>query len=475
MTDRLTPDWAAATSQIHAGYSAGVPQNTAVVPIYQSTAYEFASFADAAEIFALRKTGNLYSRTGNPTNAALEARIAALDGGVAALATGSGQSAVALALLALVRTGQHIVASSQLYGGSVDLLEDTFRDFGITVSFVDPRDPAAWAAAATDNTRAFFVESIGNPVASVPDITALAEVAHARDIPLLVDNTIATPYLLRPLDVGADIVVYSATKFLGGHGNSLAGVIVDGGSFDFGAHPERWTQFTTPSARFGGITFWEHFGRDASAYLAYTKVKLSHDLGPALSPFNAFLILQGVETLDIRVQKQTDTAFDLARRLAAHPAVAHVHHPSLPGHPDHDRAAQYLPRGAGSVFAFDLAVTTADQVDAADGTLGQIAAFIDSLQLFKLVANIGDVRSLVVHPATTTHSRLTPDQRTAAGFSLSTVRLSVGLESPTDLWADLEQALDAHLARTTPTLTDPAPATPTLTDPALTNPLEATR
>lgn len=480
-TDTVTPDWAAATTQIHAGYSAGVPQNTAVVPIYQSTAYEFASFSDAAEIFALRKTGNLYSRTGNPTNAALEARIAALDGGVAALATGSGQSAVALALLALVRTGQHIVASSQLYGGSVDLLEDTFSDFGITVSFVDPRDPDAWAAAVTDDTRAFFVESIGNPVASVPDLTALAAVAHARDIPLVVDNTIATPYLLRPIDVGADIVVYSATKFLGGHGNSLAGVIVDGGSFDFGARPERWTQFTTASARFGGIVFWEHFGRDASAYLAYTKVKLSHDLGPALSPFNAFLILQGVETLDIRLQKQTDSAFDLARRLAAHPAVARVHHPSLPGHPDHDRAAHYLPRGTGSVFAFDLATDSAPtntakqgdttgQGDAADGTIGHIAAFIDSLALFKLVANIGDVRSLVVHPATTTHSRLTPEQRTAAGFSLSTVRLSVGLESPADLWADLEQALDAHLARSAPSLNDLP-----LTDPNLTDPLETTR
>jgi O-acetylhomoserine (thiol)-lyase len=447
----MTDTWAAATTQIHAGYSAGVAQNTAVVPIYQSTAYEFASFRDAVDIFALRKTGNLYSRTGNPTNAALEARIAALDGGVGALATGSGQSAVALALLALVRTGQHIVASSQLYGGSVDLLEDTFTDFGITVSFVDPRDPDAWAAAVTDTTRAFFVESIGNPVASVPDLSALAAVAHARDIPLVVDNTIATPYLLRPIDFGADIVVYSATKFLGGHGNSLAGVIVDGGSFDFGARPERWTQFTTASARFGGIVFWEHFGRDTSAYLAYTKAKLSHDLGPALSPFNAFLILQGVETLDIRLQKQTDSAFDLARRLSAHPAVAHVHHPSLPGHPDHDRAAHYLPRGAGSVFAFDLRVPGGagadDQGDVADTTIAFVEAFIDNLALFSLVANIGDVRSLVVHPATTTHSRLTPSQRTAAGFSLATIRLSVGLESPADLWRDLDAALHAHAAR----------------------------
>jgi O-acetylhomoserine (thiol)-lyase len=463
MTDRSTPDWAAATTQIHAGYSAGVPQNTAVVPIYQSTAYEFASFSDAAEIFALRKSGNLYSRTGNPTNAALEARIAALDGGVAALATGSGQSAVALALLALVRTGQHIVASSQLY-----------------VSFVDPRDPDAWAAAVTDTTRAFFVESIGNPVASVPDLRALARVAHTRDIPLVVDNTIATPYLLRPIDFGADIVVYSATKFLGGHGNSLAGVIVDGGSFDFGAHPERWTQFTTASARFGGIVFWEHFGRDASAYLAYTKVKLSHDLGPALSPFNAFLILQGVETLDIRLQKQTDTAFDLARRLSAHPAVARVHHPALPGHPDHERAAYYLPRGAGSVFAFDLrtgdtAGDPSSQGDDTGETIGQVAAFIDSLSLFKLVANIGDVRSLVVHPATTTHSRLTPAQREAAGFSLGTIRLSIGLESPVDLWADLEAALDTHAASSTTSTSDTVSASTVSESTVSPSTVEATR
>ena len=474
--------WAAATTQIHAGYTAGVAQNTAVVPIYQSTAYEFESFADAAEIFALRKTGNLYSRTGNPTNAALEARIAALDGGIGALATGSGQSAVALALLALVRTGQHIVASSQLYGGSVDLLEDTFSDFGIDVTFADPRNPDAWAAAVTNNTRAFFVESIGNPVASVPDLLALSEIAHAQNIPIIVDNTIATPYLLKPLDFGADIVVYSATKFLGGHGNSLAGVIVDGGTFDFGAHPERWPQFTAVSRRFGGIVFWDHFGRDGSAYLAYTKAKLSHDLGPALSPFNAFLILQGVETLDIRLQKQTDTAFDIARRLAAHPGVARVHHPSLPDHPDHARAAHYLPRGAGSVFAFDLKVPAngpaeggageggADEggADASAATIAHVGAFIDRLHLFKLVANIGDVRSLVVHPATTTHSRLTPEQRTTAGFSLSTIRLSVGLEAPADLWADLEQAL-AHVAdENTPAAghragaSTPAPPAPTV-------------
>jgi O-acetylhomoserine (thiol)-lyase len=426
----MSESWGAATRQVHAGYVTGVPQNTAVVPIYQSTAYEFESFDSAADIFALRTPGNLYSRTGNPTNAALERRVASLDGGVAALATASGQSAVAIALLALVRTGQHIVAADQLYGGSVDLLGDTFADFGIDVTFVDARDSAAWAAAVRPATRAFFLESIGNPTALIPDLDGIAEIAHANDIPLVVDNTIATPYLLRPLEFGADVVVYSATKFLGGHGNSLAGVIVDGGTFDFGAQPERWTQYTTASERFGGIVFWEHFGAEKSAYLAYAKAKLSHDLGPALSPFNAFQILQGIETLDIRVRKQTDSALEVARYLATHPAVSLVHHPGFSGHPDADRAQRYLPLGIGSVFAFDLA-----------GPPEIVGPFINSLTLFKLVANIGDVRSLVVHPATTTHSRLTPAQRERAGISLTTIRLSIGLEDPADLTKDLDQAL----------------------------------
>ena len=428
-------NWSDATKQVHAGYRSGVPQNTAVVPIYQSSAYEFESFQAASDIFALKATGNLYSRTGNPTNAALEARVASLDRGVAALATGSGQSAVALSLLALVRGGQHIVASSHLYGGSVDLLDDTFADFGIAVTFVDPHDPGAWQRAIRPNTRAFFVESIGNPTATIPDLETLAGIAHDNDIPFVVDNTIATPALLRPIDFGADVVVYSATKFLGGHGNSLAGVIVDAGTFNFGARPERWTQFTEPSPRFGGITFWKEFGAHRSAYLAYTKAKLSHDLGPALSPFNAFLILQGIETLDIRLRKHTDSALEVARFLDGHPGVSVVHHPGLESHRDHDAARKYLPDGTGSVFAFDLAAPES-----------AVGPFIDSLRLFSLVANIGDVRSLVVHPATTTHSRFTAEKRAAAGITLTTIRLSVGLESPADLIADLSNALDAITA-----------------------------
>ncbi|MEP6479293.1 MAG: PLP-dependent transferase [Rhodoglobus sp.] len=429
MTNQHRP-WAPATLQVHAGYTPGELQNTATVPIYQSAAYEFESFAAARDIFALRKTGNLYSRTGNPTNSVLEKRVAALDGGVGALATASGQSAVAIALLALVRGGQHIVASSKLYGGTVDLLADTFADFGIGVTFADPGDVEAWSTATTDATRAWFVESIGNPTASLPDLRALATAAHRLDVPLVVDNTVATPVLQRPIENGADVVVYSATKFLGGHGNSLGGVIVDGGSFDFGARPERWTQFTTHSERFG-ITFLTDLG-DASPYLTYAKAKLAHDLGPALSPFNAFLLLQGLETLDLRIARHGASALLVAEHLARHPLVATVHHAGLPDHPDYAIGQRDFPHGTGSVFAFDLA---ADE--------SEVGPFIDRLQLFSLVANIGDARSLVVHPATTTHSRFTAEQRAAAGISLTTIRLSIGLEDPADLIDDLDGALAA--------------------------------
>lgn len=422
-------DWSPATHQVHAGYVPGTPQNSSVVPIYQTAAYEFADFASARDIFALRKTGNLYSRTGNPTNAVLEARVATLDGGVGALATASGQSAVAIALLALVRTGQHIVASERLYGGTVDLLGDTFADFGIATSFVSPDDVGAWRAATTAQTRAWFIESVDNPTGSVPDLRALADAAHELDIPLVVDNTVATPVLLRAADLGADIIVYSATKFLGGHGAALGGIIVDAGTFDFRARPERWTQFTTPSERFGGITFADDLSEGSSAYLGYAKAKLAHDLGPSLPAHSAFLLLQGIETLELRVVRQTETAATLAASLAAHPAVSAVHYAGLPTHPDFERARLQL-RAPASVFSFDLA---ADE--------SEVGPFIDRLALFSLAANIGDARSLVVHPATTTHSRFTPAQLSAAGISQTTIRLSIGLEDPGDLWADLDQSL----------------------------------
>jgi O-acetylhomoserine (thiol)-lyase len=422
-----------ATRQVRAGYTGvGAVQNTAVVPIYQSAAYVFESFAEARSLFALRKKGNLYSRTGNPTQQVLEDRITALDGGVAALGTGSGQSAVAIALLTLARTGEHIVAARQLYGGTSDLLADTFADFGIEVTFVDQDDIEAWRSAAKPTTRAFFAETIGNPTASVLAVREIADVAVAVGVPFVVDNTIATPYLQRPKDFGADIVVYSATKFLGGHGSSLAGLIVDLGTFDFGADPGRWPQFTTPYARVGDVVLWDDFGRSGSAFLVYAKTKLIHDLGPALSPFNSFQILQGLETLDIRVARQTESALTVARYLATQPGVSAVHHPGLPGNRWHAAAQRYLPRGVGAVFSFDLAATEA-----------QVETFVDSLRLFSLVANIGDVRSLVIHPATTTHSHLTDNDLVLAGFSRSTIRLSVGLEDVNDLITDLALALDS--------------------------------
>jgi O-acetylhomoserine (thiol)-lyase len=420
--------WGRATLQVHAGYEPGEPQNTSAVPIYQSAAFEFASFAAARDIFALRAPGNLYGRTGNPTAAVLEKRVAALDGGVGALATASGQSAVAIALLAFVRTAQHVVASSKLYGGTVDLLADTFADFGIGVTFADPANPLEWTNATTDATRAWFVESIGNPTSSLPDLRELAGRAHALDVPLIVDNTLATPALIRPIDLGADVVVYSATKFLGGHGTSLGGVIVDAGAFDFGARPERWTQYTAFSERFG-LTFSTDIGT-TSPYLAYAKAKLAHDLGPALSPFNAFLLLQGLETLDLRVARHGTSALAVAEHLSRHPLVEAVHHAGLPDHPDHAIGVRDFPHGIGSVFAFDLAAPESE-----------VGPFIDRLRLFSLVANVGDARSLVVHPATTTHSRLTAQQRYAAGIGLRTIRLSIGLEDPADLIADLDAAL----------------------------------
>lgn len=423
------PAFAAATNQVHAGYAPGVAQNTSITPIYQSASYEFADFATAREIFALRKTGNLYSRTGNPTNAVLEQRVATLDGGVGALATASGQSAVAIALLALVRTGQHIVASNRLYGGTVDLLGDTFADFGISATFVDPKDAAAWQDATTPHTRAWFIESVDNPTGSIPDLRSLAVAAHDLDIPLVVDNTIATPVLLRPLELGADVVVYSATKFLGGHGAALGGIVVDGGSFDFDANPSRWPQFTSPSARFGGITFTRDLPAGTSPYLAYARAKFAHDLGPTLAAHSAFLLLQGIETLGLRIRRQTESSLAVATALARHAKVSRVHYAGLPGHPDYDIMLREL-GAAASVFSFDLA---ADD--------DEVGPFIDRLKLFSLAANIGDARSLVIHPATTTHSRYTPAQLKSAGISWTTVRLSIGLEDPADLLADLDQAL----------------------------------
>ncbi|GAA3655327.1 O-acetylhomoserine aminocarboxypropyltransferase/cysteine synthase family protein [Microbacterium marinilacus] len=426
------------TLQIRAGAQPPVQPNPAVVPIYQTAAYEFESWEAARDIFALRRQGNLYSRTGNPTQSVLEQRIAALDGGVGALAVASGQAAVVIALLALARNGEHVVAARQLYGGTLDLLTDTFADFGIDVTLVDQGDLDAWRGAVRPNTRAFFAETIGNPTATVLDVRGVADVAHAAGVPLIVDNTVATPALLRPVEHGADLVVYSATKYLAGHGGSLGGLIVDLGTFDFGAGDfgaggtaRRWPQFTEPYPRVGDVVLWDRFGREGSAFLVYAKTKLAHDLGPALSPFNAHQILLGIETLDLRIARQTASAEAIARALDAHPGVSAVHHPAAQGSPHAALAARYLPGGASAVFSFDLAAGPE-----------AVPGFVDALEHFTLAANIGDARSLVIHPASTTHSHLRDDDLALEGFSRATVRLSIGLEDPADLIDDLLRALD---------------------------------
>ena len=443
--DQHDDDYSLATRQVRAGYAPGTAQNTAqntvTVPIYQSAAYQFENFAAARETFALRRQGNIYSRNGNPTNAVLERRVADLESGAGALAVGSGQAGVAIALLTLVAAAgpgpHHIVASNKLYGGTSDLLGDTFADFAVEVTFVDPLDVDAWTAALRETTRAVFVESIGNPILTVPDISAIAAVAHGRGVPVVVDNTMATPVLLRPIEHGADIVVHSATKYLGGHGTSIAGVIVDAGRFDFTAEPTRWPRLTTPYPRFGDLVFAEHFDGSGgrTPFLALARAKGVHDLGPALSPYNAAQILQGIETLDVRVRRQTESALHLAEFLDEQPQVARVHHPGLAHHAQHEHAAEVLPQGLGGVFSFDLAATEAE-----------VETFVDALDLFSLVANIGDTRSLVVHPATTTHSRLDAAGRAEAGLGLTTIRLSVGLEDVSDLQRDLHAALGALTA-----------------------------
>jgi O-acetylhomoserine (thiol)-lyase len=435
--DRMSPSSRAfATAQVQAGYDAGIAEHTAVPSIHQSNAFEFRSLSEARDLFALRRDGNIYSRAANPTVLVFEKRVAELEGGVAAAGVASGQAAVAIALLALARQGEHIVAARQLYGGTVDLLQDTFADWGIEVTFVDQDDTDAWAAAVRPTTRAFFAESITNPIAQVLDVRAVADVAHGAGVPLVIDATVATPYLQRAKDLGADITVHSATKFLGGHGTSLGGVIVDLGTFDFTAEPERWPQLTRTYPRVPTGSLVERFGATGSPYIALVKTKYVHDLGPSLSAFNAFQLLQGLETLDLRIARHSASALEVARFLEGHDAVARVHHPGLESSPWHALAREYLPRGASSVFAFDLPGTHDAEADFA-----LVEAFIARLRLVKLVANIGDARSLVAHPSSMTHSHLSPAQLADAGITPTTIRLSIGLEDPADIVADLAQAL----------------------------------
>ena len=429
------------TLQVQAGYVPGLAQNTAVTPIYQSNAYEFASLAAARDAFALRTLGNVYSRNANPTQLVFEERIARLEGGTAAVAVASGQAATAGAVLALAGRGQHVVAARQLYGGTIDLLQETLAELGIETTFVDQDDLGGWRDAVRPETRAFFAESITNPLGAVLDVAAVAEIAHAARVPLVIDNTVATPFLQRPRDHGADVVVHSATKYIGGHGSSLGGVIVDLGTFDFGADPERWPQFTEPYARIGGESLWGRFGADGLALAVWLKTKYVHDFGPTLSAFNSFQFLQGLETLDLRMRRHSDSALEVARFLEGHPSVSAVHHAGLDTSPWHANALRYLPRGTSAVFSFDLLASGDAQRD-----LLRVEAVVDGLRLVRLVANIGDARSLVSHPASMTHSHMTPVQLAEAGISPTTIRLSIGLEEPADIIADLARSFDEAFA-----------------------------
>ncbi|MEV6187661.1 bifunctional o-acetylhomoserine/o-acetylserine sulfhydrylase [Streptomyces albidoflavus] len=430
-TEPAEPAWSFETRQIHAGAVPDPATGARAVPIYQTTSFVFDDTRHAAGLFSLAEPGNIYTRIHNPTQDVLEQRVAALEGGVAAVALASGQAAETLALLTLAGAGDHLVSSTSLYGGTYNLLRHTLPRLGIEVTFVDdPDDLDAWRAAIRPTTKAVFAESLGNPRGNVLDIRGVADVAHEAGVPLVVDNTVPTPYLLRPAEHGADIVVHSATKFLGGHGTTLGGVVVDAGSFDFGAHPERFPDFTEPDPSYHGLRYWPDLG--PGAFAVKLRVQLLRDLGPALSPHSAFLLLQGIETLSLRLERHTANALALAEWLQARDEVALVHHPGLSSSPWYEAGQRYLPRGAGAVVSFELR----DGVEAGK-------RFVDAVSLFSHLANIGDVRSLIIHPASTTHSQLDEEQLAATGTAPGLVRLSVGLEHLDDLKADLETGFRA--------------------------------
>ncbi|GCE42777.1 bifunctional o-acetylhomoserine/o-acetylserine sulfhydrylase [Rhodococcus sp. USK10] len=424
----MTENWSFETKQIHAGQTSDATTKARALPIYQTTSYTFDSTDHAAALFGLAEPGNIYTRIMNPTQDAVEQRIAALEGGVAALLLSSGQAAETFAILNLAEAGDHIVSSPRLYGGTYNLFHYTLPKLGIEVSFVeDPDDLEQWKNAVRDNTRAFYGETISNPRNDVLDLPGISGVAHEHGIPLIVDNTVATPYLIRPLEHGADIVVHSATKYLGGHGTAIAGVIVDGGTFD-------WTQgrhssFTTPDPSYHGVVYSE---LGPPAYALKARVQLLRDLGSAISPFNAFLIAQGLETLSLRMERHVSNATAVAQYLEARPEIVSVGYAGLPSSPWYDRAKQIAPRGAGAIVTFELA-----------GGIDAGKKFVNALTLHSHVANIGDVRSLVIHPASTTHSQLTPEEQAASGVTPGLVRLAVGIEGIDDIIADIETGITA--------------------------------
>ena len=432
MTDiRNSANWSFETKQLHIGQEKADPATGArAVPIYASTSFVFDDCRHAEDLFALRDTGNIYGRMTNPTEDVFERRIAALEGGTAALATASGAAAITYTFQALAAAGEHIVAAKTIYGGTYNLLAHTLPlTSGITATFVDPEEEGAFETAIRENTKAVFVETLGNPNSNVADLEKLAQTAHRHGIPLVVDSTFATPYLVRPIEYGADIVVHSATKFIGGHGTALGGVIVDSGRFDWKASG-KYPWISEPNPSYHGVSFAE--AAPGAAFVTYVRAVLLRDTGATLSPFHSFLLLQGLETLSLRVERHVENALKIAAWLAAHPQVEAVHHPSLESEPTHALYEKYLPRGGGSIFTFEI-----------KGDAQTAKEFIDNLPIFSLLANVADVKSLVIHPATTTHSQCTKEELEEQGIRPNTIRLSIGIEKAEDLIAALETALEA--------------------------------
>ncbi len=418
------------TLQLHVGQETPDPATDArAVPIYQTTSYVFRNSRHAADRFGLRDAGNIYGRLTNSTQGALEDRVAALEGGMAGLAVASGAAAVTYALENILQNGDHLVAADNLYGGSFNLITHTLAGQGVTNTIVNVNDLEAVDKAIQPNTKAIYAETFGNPNSEITDVDALAEVAHRHNIPLIIDNTFATPYLFRPIEHGADIVVHSATKFIGGHGSSLGGVIVNGGTFDWSKHPDKFPTLAKPDPSYHGAMFSEVAG--PAAFVTRIRAVLLRDTGATISPFNAFILLQGLETLSLRVERHVENALKVVEYLSKHPKVVKVNHPSLPDHRDHELYRKYFPGGAGSIFTFEI-----------KGGQEEAWKFIDALEVFSLLANVADVKSLVIHPYTTTHSQMSPEELAQQHITPSTVRLSIGTEHIDDIIEDLDQAFD---------------------------------
>lgn len=424
-----TSKWGFETKQLHIGQETPDPaSDSRAVPIYQTTSYVFKNSAHAAARFSLADAGNIYGRLTNSTQDIFEKRIAALEGGVAALAVASGAAAITYTIENLAEGGGHIVAQKTIYGGSYNLLAHTLTKYGITTTFVDIHNLDEVKAAITDDTKAIFTEAMGNPNSDIPDVDALSKIAHEAKIPLVIDSTFATPYLFRPIEHGADIVVHSATKFIGGHGTTLGGVIVDSGNFDWEASG-KFASLVEPNPSYHGVSFTKAVGK--AAFVTKIRAILLRDTGAAISPFNAFLLLQGLETLSLRVERHAENTKKVLEYLVNHPKVEKVNHPALPDHPDHELYKKYYPNGGGSIFTFDI-----------KGGAKEAQEFIDKLQIFSLLANVADVKSLVIHPASTTHSQLSEQELLDQGIKPSTIRLSIGTETASDIIADLEQAFN---------------------------------